>query len=58
MILADNLSQFRIGDEESGSLPTVEDIDPVESIQEASAVYDEEEMTALESGEDEDRLSV
>ncbi|MEH6589346.1 MAG: methyl-accepting chemotaxis protein [Halioglobus sp.] len=56
--VAENLSQFRIGDADSQDYSSAQhEIESVESIDGAAKIYDEEEMSALESDE-RDRLSV
>ncbi|MEH6580633.1 MAG: methyl-accepting chemotaxis protein [Halioglobus sp.] len=55
--VAENLSQFRIGDDDLKADPAPADRDSIESLQSATKVYGEEEMSALESDEEE-RLSV
>jgi twitching motility protein PilJ len=55
--VADNLSQFRIGDDDVQSFSLQDDLDSLESLKGASKIYDEDEMSALET-EEESRLSV
>ena len=56
--VADNLSQFKIQAEDVQSYATLDDLESLESIvQDATKIYDEVEMSALEA-EEEDRLSV
>jgi twitching motility protein PilJ len=55
--VAENLSQFRIEDDDVPAQTSVDEFNSLESLQGATKIYGEEEMSALES-EQENRLSV